>query len=81
MSQSNRALAHSKLGDHAAAVAACDEALTLSPGHVKVLYRKGTAHVALAEFRAAKEAFQQGLAAEPENKTLAAGLKKCQVGV
>jgi len=49
----NRAACLLKLGDHAAARAACDRVLHLAPDHVKALYRRGAACLELSDYAAA----------------------------
>jgi tetratricopeptide (TPR) repeat protein len=49
----NRAAANLKLLDYAACITDCDQAIAITPGSVKALYRRAQANVALGELRKA----------------------------
>lgn len=49
----NRAAANLKLLDYTACITDCDQAIAITPGSVKALYRRAQANVALGEFRKA----------------------------
>lgn len=49
----NRAAANLKLLDYAACITDCDQAIAITPGSIKALYRRAQANVALGELRKA----------------------------
>jgi tetratricopeptide (TPR) repeat protein len=49
----NRAAANLKLLDYAACITDCDQAIAITPGSVKALYRRAQANVAVGELRKA----------------------------
>lgn len=64
---SNRAAAHSKMGDHQKCIGDCLKALELDPNYSKAYGRKGLAHTALGQHREAQECFRRALELDPAN--------------
>lgn len=77
----NRAAAHLKLRDFAAALQDCGAALAVQPRWAKALYRKAAALQGLGQLAGAVEAAQQALSAEPNNKDVHALLKQLEAAV
>ena len=67
MLYSNRAMAYLKLGNFVEAERDCSLALSIDPGNVKALLRRGTARAYLAQFQQALEDFNKVLSVEPSN--------------
>jgi len=72
---SNRAEVHKHLANFEEMLADGAHCTTLNPEYAKGWARVGGANVALARLEAAEEAFQRGLALEPENAVCLKGLK------
>jgi tetratricopeptide (TPR) repeat protein len=66
----NRAAAHSKKENHAAAIPDCEKAISLDPKYASAYSRLGFAYFSLSEIEKAKEAFERGIRACPENQSL-----------
>ncbi|KAI8605016.1 hypothetical protein EDD21DRAFT_316941 [Dissophora ornata] len=65
----NLAAAYLKLNENGKAAEACQLALNLQPGHVKVTYRLAQAYLGLSEFEDAKKTAQRGLEIAPGDAT------------
>ena len=66
----NEAMCRLKLGDAAAALAACNTALELDANNVKALFRRASAHKALQSYAEAKTDLRAAIALEPANREL-----------
>ena len=63
---------------YAAAELDCTRALTLDPGYVKALHRRGQARAALKKYTEAKDDFTEVLKKEPKNKQAKSELDKVE---
>lgn len=63
---------------YAAAELDCSQSLSLDPGYVKALQRRGTARAALGKYQEAKDDFLQVLQKEPKNKQAKEELDKVE---
>lgn len=75
---SNRAMANLALKNYGSCRKDCDEALALSPGNVKCLFRKAKAELLLRRHREALAVSEEGLALDPSNKDLLKIKKECE---
>ncbi|CAN6287245.1 unnamed protein product [Urochloa humidicola] len=64
---SNRSLCHLKIGEARNALVDADACISLRPEWPKGYYRKGAAHMALKEYKEARDAFMDGLKMDPSN--------------
>ncbi|CAM9309941.1 unnamed protein product [Choristocarpus tenellus] len=67
---SNRAAANLALKNYGSTRADCDEALQMSPGNLKCLYRKARAELLLRRYREALVVCKEGLTVDPGNTDL-----------
>ncbi|KAG6888759.1 hypothetical protein C0992_007550 [Termitomyces sp. T32_za158] len=67
---SNRAAAYSSKGDHLAAVGDAEKAIALDPKFLKSYHRLGHAYWGLGDTDKAVEAYNRGLAQDPQNEGL-----------
>ncbi|CAM9487541.1 unnamed protein product [Ectocarpus fasciculatus] len=74
---SNRAMANLALKNYGSCRKDCDEALALSPGHVKCLYRKAKAELMLRRHGEALAVCEEGLKIDPSNTELLKIKKEC----
>lgn len=65
----NRAAAHSKLNNHADAIADCQRALEIDPKYGKAYGRIGLAYASLNEHQRARECYQKAVELDPENQS------------
>ena len=65
--QSNIALCHLKLNEHAECIRACDKALEIDPKNEKCLFRRGQCHAAMSNQEDAIKDFQEVLKLNPAN--------------
>ena len=70
----NRAAAHSKLGQHYAAVEDCQRAIDMDPGYSKAYGRMGLAYSSLDKHKEAVECFNKALQIEPANESYQSNL-------
>jgi hypothetical protein len=77
---SNRAMCHSRLGDHAKALEDAEKVIQLKPEWAKGYYRKAAALVGLSKYILAEEAFLDGLrySEEKDAEELQKGLASAQ---
>ncbi|CAM9473417.1 unnamed protein product [Ectocarpus sp. 8 AP-2014] len=75
---SNRAMANLALKNYGSCRKDCDEALALSPGHVKCLYRKAKAELMLRRHGEALAVCEEGLKIDPSNTELLKIKKECE---
>jgi len=67
---SNCALCKLKLGDYETAIEMCDAILSLDPGNVKALYRKGVALRSTDDPQSAEAVLQEALARDPQDASI-----------
>lgn len=74
----NRAAAHSKLGNHYAAVEDCKRAIDMDPNYGKAYGRMGLAYSNVDKHKEAIESFQKAIALEPDNESYKSNLQLAQ---
>jgi len=75
---SNRAAAHTHLGQHDEAVKDCEQAIESDAGYVKAYSRLGFANYQLGSYQASVDAYEKGLVLDPGNSTMRQGLENAQ---
>lgn len=75
---SNRAAAHSMLGDHFSALEDAKQSCNLNPNYAKAYNRLGKAHLALGEPEDAVVAFTKALEIDPKDSTVKASLESAR---
>jgi len=75
---SNRAAAHSSLGDHSAAAEDAELALAADPGFAKAYSRLGHARYSLKQYSKAASAFRKGLELDGGNANMRTGLENAE---
>jgi peptidylprolyl isomerase len=73
----NSAQANLKLAEYNGAICDCNSALDIDGSSVKALFRRGQAYSKRSEFAEAKADLSKALELDPENKEVAAELKRC----
>ncbi|KAJ2558500.1 Small glutamine-rich tetratricopeptide repeat-containing protein 2 [Coemansia sp. RSA 1933] len=71
----NRSAAYSQNGDHEKAVADAKQALEIDASYSKGYSRLGHAYFGMGDFAAAADAYEKGLALDPENTVMKASLE------
>ncbi|KAJ2159780.1 Small glutamine-rich tetratricopeptide repeat-containing protein 2 [Coemansia sp. RSA 552] len=74
----NRAAAYSQSGEHEKAVADATRALEIDSSYGKGYSRLGLAYFGLGKFAEAAEAYEKGLALDPNNKVMQASLESAK---
>ncbi|XP_075249622.1 small glutamine-rich tetratricopeptide repeat-containing protein beta-like [Convolutriloba macropyga] len=75
---SNRAAAHSKMGNHELAIEDCHLALNIDPKYSKVMGRMGLAYTEMKEYDRAIESYTRALEFEPNNESYQNNLRVAQ---
>ncbi|KZO89585.1 TPR-like protein [Calocera viscosa TUFC12733] len=78
---SNRAAAHSSLGDHSAAALDAESAIAVDSSFAKAYSRLGHARYSMKQYSAAAEAFRRGLELDPGNGNMKTGLENAEARV
>jgi len=74
----NRAAAHSKLGNHHAAIKDCKSALVIDSTYSKAYGRLGLAYSSLGQHNEALTAYKRALELDPENESYRTNLTICE---
>ncbi|XP_074641725.1 small glutamine-rich tetratricopeptide repeat-containing protein alpha-like [Tubulanus polymorphus] len=74
----NRAAAHSKLGNHKAAIDDCRQALDIEPDYSKAYGRMGLAYTACFEYENARECYKRASELDPGNETYHMNLRAAE---
>ncbi len=75
---SNMALCHLKLGEHAECIRGCDKALELDPKNEKCLFRRGQSYMAMSSHEEAIKDFQVVLKLNPANTAANQHIQTCR---
>ncbi|CAF0752275.1 unnamed protein product [Adineta steineri] len=75
---SNMALCHLKLNEHAECIRACDAALELDSKNEKCLFRRGQSQIAMQRYDEAIKDFQQVLKLNPSNSAANQHIQTCR---
>lgn len=76
--QSNVALCHLKLNEHAECIRACEKALEIDPKNEKALFRRGQSLLALSNQEEALADFQEVLKTNPSNSAAKQSIQICR---
>ncbi|CAF2986889.1 unnamed protein product [Rotaria sp. Silwood2] len=76
--QTNMALCHLKLNEHAECIRACDAALELDPKNEKSFYRRGLSEMSMSSFDEAIKDFEEVLKLSPSNDAVKQHIQTCQ---
>ena len=77
----NRAFAQLKCENFGSAIADAGAALALDPSSVKAYYRRGSAHLALSKYKAARPDFRTVVKLRPTDKDARAKLDECDKAI
>ena len=76
--QSNVALCHLKLNEHAECIRACEKALEIDPKNEKSLFRRAQCHQFMSNHEEAIRDYQEVLKLHPENSAAKQAIQKCR---
>jgi FK506-binding protein 4/5 len=76
--QSNIALCHLKLNDHAECIRACVKALEIDPKNEKCLFRRGQSQLSMSNYDEAVKDFQEVLKLNPSNSAAKQLIQTCR---
>ncbi|UJR21012.1 hypothetical protein I4U23_024112 [Adineta vaga] len=76
--QSNIALCHLKLNEHAECLRACEKALELDAKNEKCLFRRGQSHLAMSNYEDALKDFQEVLKLNSSNSAAKQSIQTCR---
>jgi FK506-binding protein 4/5 len=76
--QSNIALCHLKLNDHAECIRACEKALEIDPKNEKCLFRRGQSQLSMSNYDEAVKDFQEVLKLNPSNSAAKQLIQTCR---
>lgn len=76
--QSNIALCHLKLNEHAECIRACEKTLEIDPKNEKALFRRGQSQLAMSNFEEASKDFQEVLKLNPTNSAAKQSIQTCR---